>query len=49
MSFTATLVELETLTLGKVKSERERQTPYDITSMWSLIYGTNDLSTKQKR
>ena len=49
MSFTATLVELETLTLGKVKSERERQTPYDITYMWSLIYGTNDLSTKQKR
>ena len=24
------------------KSERERQIPYDITSMWSLKYGTNE-------
>ena len=28
--------------------ERERQTLYDITYMWSLKYGTNDLSTRQK-
>ena len=25
------------------KSERERQTPYDITYMWSLKYDTNEL------
>ena len=31
------------------KSERERQTPYDITYMWSLKHGTNDLSTKEKQ
>ena len=30
------------------KSERERQTPYDIPYMWSLKYDTNDLSAKQK-
>ena len=30
------------------KSERERQTPYEITYMWNLKCGTNDLSTKQK-
>ena len=24
------------------KSERERQTPYDITYMWNLKYGTNE-------
>ena len=24
------------------KSERERQTPYDITYIWNLIYGTNE-------
>ena len=26
----------------KVKSERERQIPYDITYIWNLIYGTNE-------
>ena len=31
------------------KSEIERQTPYDITYMGTLKYGTNDLSTQQKR
>ena len=31
------------------KSERERQIPYDITYMWNLKYGTNDLSIKQKQ
>ena len=30
-----------------MKSERERQ--YDITYMWNLKYGTNELSTKQKQ
>ena len=42
-------MELETLILSEVKSERERQTPYGITSMWSLTYGRNDLPTTQKR
>jgi len=31
-----------------VKSEREKQIPYDITYMWNLKYGTN-LSTKQEQ
>ena len=31
------------------KSERKRQKPCDITYTWSLKYGTNDLSTKQKQ
>ena len=31
------------------KSERERQTPYDITYKWSLKYGTVNLYTKQKQ
>ena len=31
-------------------SERERQIPYDTTSMWNLRYSTNPiLSTKQKQ
>ena len=25
-----------------IKSERERQNPYDITYMWNLKYGTNE-------
>ena len=25
-----------------MKSERERQKPYDITYIWNLIYGTNE-------
>ena len=41
MSFAATWMELETLILSEVKSERERQIPYDITYIWNLIYGTN--------
>ena len=28
------------------KSERERQIPYDITSMWYLKYNTNELIYK---
>ena len=28
------------------KSERERQIPYDITSMWNLKYNTNELIYK---
>ena len=42
MPFLATWMELETLILSEVKSERERQIPYDITYTWNLIYGTNE-------
>ena len=42
MPFAATCMELETLRLSEVKSERERQIPYDITYIWNLIYGTNE-------
>jgi len=31
------------------KSGRERQTPYDITYIWNLIYGTNDPGSIEKR
>ena len=31
------------------ESERERQTPYEITYMWSLKYGTKDLPIKQSQ
>ena len=30
----------------KVQSERERQISYDITYMWNLKYGTNELIYK---
>ena len=42
MPFAATGIELETLTLTEVKSERERQILDDITYIWNLIYGTNE-------
>ena len=32
-----------------VKSERERQIPYDVTYMWNLTYGTNAPSIIQKQ
>ena len=36
--------------LSEVKSERERQIPYDITYMWSLKYDTKrNLPIKQKQ
>ena len=37
MPFIATWMELETLILSEVKSERERKIPYDITYIWNLI------------
>ena len=46
MPFTATWIQLESLILSEVKSERERQIPYDITYMWSLKCGTNEPSTE---
>ena len=41
MPFAATWMELETLIV--MKTERERQIPYDITYIWNLTYGTNEL------
>ena len=31
-----------------IKSEWGSQIPYEITNMWNLKYGTDELSTKQK-
>ena len=38
MPFAATWVQLEIIS----KSDRERQIPHDITSMWNLKYGTKE-------
>ena len=35
-------MELDILILSEVKSERERQIPYDITDISNLKYGTDD-------
>ena len=37
----ATWMDLEIIILNEVKSERERQIPYDITYMWNLNYDIN--------
>ena len=42
MPFAATWMQLEIIILSEVKSERERQIPYDITYMWNLKYDTNE-------
>ena len=42
MPFAATWMQLEIIVLSEVKSERERQTPYDITYTWTLKYDTNE-------
>ena len=39
-------MQLEILILCEVKSERKRQLPYDISYMWNLKYGTDELSTE---
>ena len=36
-------MDLENIILSKVKSERERQIPYDITYVWNLKHDTNEL------
>ena len=41
MPFASTWMELETHP-ERSKSERERQIPYDFTSIWNLIYDTNE-------
>ena len=42
MPLATTWMEVETLILSEVKSERERQIPYDTTYIWNLIEGTNE-------
>ena len=42
MPFVATWMELVTLILSDVKSERDRQIPHDITYIWNLIYAKNE-------
>ena len=42
MLFAATWMELESLILSEVKSERERQIPHDIAHVWNLIRSTNE-------
>ena len=41
MPFAATWMQLDMI-ISEVKSERERQIPYEITYMWNLKYGTNE-------
>ena len=42
MPSAATWMEQETLILSDIKSERERQIPYDITYIWNLMHSTNE-------
>ena len=42
MPFAAMGINLEIIILSEVKSERERQIPYDITYMRNLKYDTNE-------
>ena len=43
MPSAATWTDLEIIILSEVKSDKERQIPYDITYMWNLKYDTNEL------
>ena len=51
MPFAATWVDLEIVILSEVKSDRERQIPYDITHMWNIIFKMIQINlfTKQKQ
>ena len=43
-------MQLEIIILNELnKSDRERQIPYDILQMWSLIYYTNDFIQETKK
>ena len=42
MPFAATWMDLEIIILSEV-SQTDRETPYDITYMWTLKYDTNEL------
>ena len=39
-------MQVQILILSEVKLEIERKIPYDITYMWNLKYGTNELIYK---
>jgi len=47
MPFAATWMELEILILSGVVGG-ERQMPYDVTYIWNLIYGTDELIYRKK-
>ena len=42
MPLAATWMDLEIIKLSEVKSEREGQVSYDITSTWNLLIQNND-------
>ena len=44
--FAATWVDLEVTILSEIKSDKEREIPYDIRYMWNLKYDTNEHSYK---
>ena len=46
MLFVATRINLKIIILSEV---RERKTPYDITYMWNIKYGTNELIYKTEK
>ena len=46
MPFAATWMDLEIIILSEVKSDTERQISHDITYMWNLKKGTNELIYK---
>ena len=48
MQLAATRMELEILVLGEV-SQKEKDTPYDITYIWNLKYGINEPIHKTKQ
>ena len=49
MPFAATRMDLEIVILSEVRSDRERQTLYDITYMWNLKCRTNGPIYKPKQ
>ena len=50
MPFAATWMDLQIIKLSDIKSEKERQIPYDIIHMWNLIKMIQkNLFTKQKQ
>ena len=46
---TATWMDLEIVIHCEVKSERERQIPYDVPYMWNLQYDTMNISMEPKQ
>ena len=45
----ATWMDLEIVIRCEVKSERERQIPYDVPYMWNLQYDTMNISMEPKQ